>query len=140
MGKPQKQQDYWVGYWGEIRVQQWLQCRGWQVLHHRWRCRRGELDLVAQEPNHQALVFVEVKTRGDRNWDHHGLLAITPRKQAQLWHTAELFLGEFPQYSTVPCRFDLALVQYRGVIHGALTPAQVTDQFSIYDYLEGILS
>lgn len=140
MGNPKKQQDYWAGYWGEMFVQQWLQERGWQILNHRWRSRWGELDVVAQGPDAQPLVFVEVKTRGDRTLDHHGLLAITPRKQARLWQTAEAFLAAFPHYSTVPCRFDLALVQYRGVVHGELTPAQVADQFRIYDYLEGIFS
>ncbi len=37
-----------IGVLGEYLVAQWLQTRGWIILHHRWRCRWGEIDLVAK--------------------------------------------------------------------------------------------
>ncbi|MEB3210137.1 MAG: YraN family protein [Leptolyngbyaceae bacterium] len=123
-----------IGIHGEAIAAQWVVSWGWRVLHHRWHCRWGELDLVACQPssvgsprslpltfNQQkqwevrepTLVFIEVKTRTSKNWDANGLLAITPEKQRKLWQTAELFLAEFPDYAQFPCRFDLILVQYR---------------------------
>lgn len=133
-----KGQDYWVGQAGEAAVGQWLQARGWQIRHQRWRCRGGELDLIATQ--NQQLIFVEVKTRQDFNWDANGLLAITPTKQQRLWRAAETFLARFPQYQDWPCRFDLALVGYRCSSASNPHPTPATAQFFVKDYIEGILS
>ena len=37
-----------LGLLGEKLVAQWLQSQNWLILHHRWRCRWGEIDLIAQ--------------------------------------------------------------------------------------------
>ena len=50
-----------LGAWGEALAEQHLVAGGCQVLARNWRCREGELDLVALDGTD--LVFVEVKTR-----------------------------------------------------------------------------
>lgn len=102
-----------IGVLGEDLVAQWLQSTGWIILHRRWRCRWGEIDIIAREARECSLpllIFVEVKTRSRGNWDAGGILAITPQKQAKLWQTAQWFLGNYPEYVDYPCRFDAALV------------------------------
>ncbi|MDJ0556561.1 MAG: YraN family protein [Microcoleaceae cyanobacterium MO_207.B10] len=107
------------GLLGEEFVAQWLRQQGWQIIQRRWRCRWGELDIIAIKGSdltevHSAscpmLVFVEVKTRGHGNWDRNGLLALTEAKQAKLWQTAEMFLADYPELVDYPCRFDVGLV------------------------------
>lgn len=106
-----------IGVLGEDLVAQWLQSQGWQILHRRWRCRQGEIDIVAQTTLEctQILAFVEVKTRSRGNWDAGGLLAITPQKQAKLWQAASCYLAQYP--TDQPCRFDVAAVYCHNVVH-----------------------
>lgn len=104
-----------AGVLGEEFVAKCLKQQGWVILERRWHCRWGELDLVVGQPQRSGerlglIAFVEVKTRGDRNWDENGKLAITSQKQRKLWKTAQLFLLAHPDLADLPCRFDVALV------------------------------
>lgn len=108
-----------IGILGEDLVAQWLRSTGWVILHRRWRCRWGEIDIVARfEPverqgvigSSPLLAFVEVKTRSRGNWDAGGLLSITSQKRTKLWQTARCFLAAYPKMAEHTCRFDVALV------------------------------
>ncbi len=76
------------------------------VLARNWRCKVGELDLVALDGT--TLVFVEVKCRSsDRIYDPG--LAVDVRKQLRLRRVAQAFLStERPRYRQ--CRFDVVSV------------------------------
>ncbi|MDQ2796203.1 MAG: YraN family protein, partial [Actinomycetota bacterium] len=50
-----------VGRFGEQVAAEHLTSAGLTILERNWRCRDGELDLIARDGS--ALVFVEVKTR-----------------------------------------------------------------------------
>ncbi len=121
-----------IGTIGEDLVTQWLQSKGWIILHRRWRCRWGELDIIAQYNEAQLsgsrrtpttehvsfspiLAFVEVKTRSLGNWDAGGRSAIALKKQTKLWRTAEIFLARYPQKSDYTCRFDVAIVHCQAI-------------------------
>lgn len=111
-----------TGIWGENLVVEWLQRQGWQILHQRWRCRWGELDIIALGPEPEldinthtpscpTLIFVEVKTRRRGNWDADGILAVSVAKQTKLWQAAQMFLSDRPDLANCSCRFDVALVR-----------------------------
>ena len=106
-------QTFDVGQLGEKLVALGLRSQGWRILEERWFCKTGELDLVALDPapHGKVLVFIEVKTRSQGNWDSDGVLAVNPRKQRKMSRTASMYLMQHPAYETWACRFDVALVQ-----------------------------
>ncbi|MBO0880228.1 MAG: YraN family protein [Mycobacterium sp.] len=52
-----------LGALGEQLAADHLAGLGLQVLTRNWRCRYGELDVIAVDPTTRTVVFVEVKTR-----------------------------------------------------------------------------
>jgi putative endonuclease len=52
-----------LGAWGEDRAADYLAAHGWWIEERNWRCRAGEIDLVAWDPGEDSWVAVEVKTR-----------------------------------------------------------------------------
>ncbi|WP_036487623.1 YraN family protein [Myxosarcina sp. GI1] len=135
-----------LGELGERLVASWLKTQGYKLLHQGWSCRWGEIDLIATHQCKACLIFVEVKTRGDRNWDSNGLLAIDTRKQEKICQTAMLFLAQNSKLAELPCRFDVALVNYTLAANfdsrvNYLTTSQMTlngdrYQFNLQTYLK----
>lgn len=102
-----------IGTLGEQLIGRWLQLDNYELLEYNWRCRWGEIDLIAQDRTSGAIAFVEVKTRSAYNWDADGLLAIDAIKQQKLIQTASFFLSKHPSLAEFPCRFDVGLVSYQ---------------------------
>ena len=94
-----------LGGWGEELAARFLEERGWQILARNWRCRYGEVDLIASDGRY--LAFVEVKLR---NSDRYGqpMEAVTAAKQRRLLTAAQLYLAEHP--TALQPRFDVAQV------------------------------
>lgn len=102
-----------VGTLGEQLTERWLQLQNYVLLEQNWRCRWGEIDIIAWDKVSLEIAFIEVKTRNYRNWDEDGLGAIDSVKQQKIVQTASLYLAKHPQLAEFPCRFDVALVRYR---------------------------
>lgn len=82
-----------VGALGEQLAVDHLAASGMRVLARNWRCRYGELDVVAADDAVDAVVFVEVKTR---TTDLFGGVAqaVTPDKVRRLRRLAALWLAD----------------------------------------------
>jgi putative endonuclease len=94
------------GVAGETAAMAWLVRRGYAILVRNYRCRAGELDIVARRG--ADVVFVEVKTRGSR--------AIAPpaeqvdaRKRTRMVRAARNYLAHCPGRDP-GCRFDVVEV------------------------------
>lgn len=70
-----------LGRRGEQLAVDHLEARGMQVVERNWRCRLGEIDIVARDG--AETVFIEVKTRSSHDFGHP-FEAITPLKLARL--------------------------------------------------------
>lgn len=88
-------------------ARRYLEDRGYGVLETNYACRRGEIDLIAQEG--ETLVFVEVKQRRSVQYGTPAE-AISPAKVAKLRHTALHYLVETYERDDLPLRFDAVLL------------------------------
>ena len=77
---------------------------GLRLLSRNWRCRHGEIDLVAVDRG--TLVFAEVRLRRDRRFGG-AAESITAAKRSRLLAAASLYAARRP---AMPCRFDVMLL------------------------------
>ncbi len=106
-----------LGVRGERIAAAFLTDAGLQVLDRNWRCRDGELDLVARDDD--ALVFCEVKTRRGIGYGHP-VEAVTSAKQRRLRLLAQRWLAAHDEHAP-DLRFDVV-----GVLVRPGRPALVT--------------
>ena len=59
---------------------EYLKTQGYEILQYNFRCRMGEIDIIAKD--HGYLVFIEVKYRRDKSCGHPAE-AVTPRKRTE---------------------------------------------------------
>ena len=91
---------------GEAEVARYLRKKGYTLLASQWRCRFGELDLVARD-RRGTVCFVEVKLRSTGSI---GLPRefVDARKQERLRTAAAAYLST--RNIDAPARFDVAEV------------------------------
>jgi putative endonuclease len=95
-----------VGEFGERLAARELQQRGLAVLDRNWRCREGEIDIVARHgPD---LVVCEVKTRTSDRFGS-AVEAITPVKAARLHRLGRAWAAAHGM-SAAPLRVDVVTV------------------------------
>jgi putative endonuclease len=92
-----------LGAFGEAAAAEYLRKKRYEILAMNYRCRLGELDIIARQ--RQTFVFVEVKLRREGGFAS-AAEAVTPVKQRRLMIAAETWLAE-NGLEDVPCRFDI---------------------------------
>ena len=90
----------------------YLERQGYRILEYNFHCRRGEIDLIAQDGEY--LVFCEVKYRKGRT-SGGPVDAVDVYKQRKLWKTAEYYLFVNGLHD-VPCRFDVIGIEENRII------------------------
>ena len=98
-----------TGAAGEAAVAEHLEARGFTIEARNWRCRTGELDLVATSGD--LIAFVEVRSATTDFLDSPAL-TVTFGKQRRVSRAADAYLqarGHWPER----VRFDVAGVSWR---------------------------
>lgn len=93
-----------VGTKYEQKAADYLALAGYRLIEKNYRCRVGEIDLIAVQGSY--LVFVEVKYRSDTKAGY-GYEAVDWRKQKKIRRTALWYLTEKKIPASQPCRFDV---------------------------------
>jgi putative endonuclease len=93
----------------ERQAAELLEDRGLRILERNWRCRFGEIDLVARDGS--TLVFVEVRARTSRSFGG-AAESIGFAKRRKLIATANLYLAA--RRLDAACRFDAVLIEADG--------------------------
>jgi len=78
-----------LGSWGEKKAADYLRLHGYKIADMNFRCRQGEIDVIAE--NRKYIAFVEVKLRKS---DEHGEAKefVTASKQRRVITAAEIWL------------------------------------------------
>jgi len=97
-----------LGSLGEQVAVEHLRSLGFRIVARNWRCRHGELDVIAADGD-RTVVFVEVKTRAG---DGFGGLeeAVTPQKLRRIRRLAGIWLAG-QHHSWQELRIDVVRVR-----------------------------
>ncbi len=101
-----------TGELGEEVAANFLIARGFRILERNFRCKGGEVDIIARNPGDKSLVFIEVKTRRGLSYGVPQL-AVTPFKQRQISKAALTWLGKHRLHDT-NARFDVIAILLSG--------------------------
>lgn len=85
----------------------YLKRKGYQILVRNYRCRYGEIDLIAI--NQGTLVFIEVRAKSSSRYGTPQE-SVGYKKQQKLREVARYFLANEWRRGS-PCRFDVVAVQ-----------------------------
>lgn len=95
-----------LGAGAEAMAAAFLEQQGLVIVERNYRCRMGEIDLIARDG--ATTVFVEVRQR--RSSAFGGAAAsITSAKRVKLLKTARHYLSRL--HAAPPCRFDALLIE-----------------------------
>jgi putative endonuclease len=97
-----------IGNLGEDLAVSFLEGKRYRILERNYRCKGGEVDIVARDPRDKSLVFVEVKARRDLSYGVPQL-AVTPFKQRQISKAALTWLAKH-RHLDVDARFDVIAI------------------------------
>lgn len=92
MDRNDKLRDLDFGKFAEAKAVEYYVANGYAIRERNWRCRRIEIDIIAQTED--IIVFVEVKARSGRHMD--ALDAVTPDKMKRMARGADIYLRMQP--------------------------------------------
>lgn len=119
MGKNQRR----TGAIYEQKAGAYLESQGYEILEYNYRCRSGEIDIIARDGEY--LVFCEVKYRSCLKSGYPA--EAVGRKKQQVISRCALYYMACRGMTNVPCRFDV--VSFEG--------DAVTVYRNAFDYIGG---
>lgn len=101
-----------IGNVGEDIAQSFLIDKGYIILDRNFKCRIGEIDIIAKDGNH--IVFIEVKARNSCNYGSPGE-AVNILKKNKIISTANYYINRKKLYNlNIQFRFDVVEIYLNG--------------------------
>ena len=94
-----------TGKWGEQIATEFLVAKGYDIVERNWRLEHLELDIIAR--NAQRVIFVEVKTRKDREYADPVQL-ITKKKLNNIVRCANAYMQRYNV--NFSAQFDIIII------------------------------
>ncbi len=111
-----------IGSAGEDVACRFLEEKGMRIIERNFRCRSGEIDVIAAEKD--VLVFVEVKLRRSME-ERLAFEAVHSAKQKKIIKSALVYMMQNKVPSDKPCRFDVIGIAGKKLYH-------IRDAFGIH--------
>lgn len=84
-------QRHEIGRIGEDVAVQYLEEKSYEIVERNFECKQGEIDIIAKDDKQKEIVFIEVKTRTNRNYGEP-IEAVTYYKQKHIIKSIEYYL------------------------------------------------
>ena len=114
------------GAFGEERAVRFLRRKGYRIVERNFRCRQGEIDVIARKRN--VLAFVEVKLRKDERFAEAREF-VTRAKQARILTASQLYLARHEELQELQPRFDVIEVYAPRGEEGPVTIGHIENAF-----------
>ncbi|HEY0828484.1 MAG TPA: YraN family protein [Bacilli bacterium] len=102
-----KDQRRSVGSQGELLAMEHLKTIGYEIIVSNWKCKTGEIDIIAQLD--QTLIVVEVRTRVTRGRFGTPQESVNYHKQNKVRSTAKVYIQQHNKYDK-SIRFDVIAI------------------------------
>ncbi|HAG50953.1 MAG TPA: YraN family protein [Deltaproteobacteria bacterium] len=99
-----------IGKRGETLAISFLKKNGYRIIESNFRCRYGEIDIIAQDG--KTVAFIEVKTKTSNRFGSP-TQAVDSRKQRQVSKTALAYISQ-KRLTNYSARFDVVGINIKG--------------------------
>lgn len=103
-----------IGTAHERQTETFLKEKGYRIVARNYRCRSGEIDLIARDG--ECLVFVEVRYRTDTG-KGHPLETVDTRKQRRICKVSDVYRYHNHIGTDEPVRYDVVAVLGDELVH-----------------------
>lgn len=125
MTKADGQNNLILGRFGEEKAAEYLISEGYRILERNFRCRRGEIDIIAEKDGYT--VFAEVKLRKSSGFGYASEF-VPFSKQRRIKTAAEYYLSRHGE-TEYRVRFDVIEIYAPEGTEGTLTLNHLEDAF-----------
>lgn len=103
------------GFWGERKAARYLKRKGYKILQRNFKCKMGEVDIIAAKGD--VIAFVEVKTRKDDRFGQPNEAVGGERMRRYINASRYYFYVNHLHVDDFTTRFDIVEITPEGINH-----------------------